>query len=185
MTKARPGRFLADVQDTAEWFDRLAASFGTKAPDKLTSVDRMADHEAHLYGDRSGDGGRSGDISDPTGNAALKPHAKPLTEAAHHLDEIRVRLSRLEALHGAHSPQVAGKVNNEPGCQACARHRNNDNEPVWSPVYRTGTVAGRLEFSMALCRWDYEHVQLHGELAADDIREQWQAGKDPVVRVVA
>lgn len=182
MTVPRPSKFLADLQDASDWLTRLHGFMVTPNADRLTSIDRMAHREADVYPERSDNPGKPSGHGDPTGNAALTPHAHPLTDAAKLLDEIKVRLSKLEALHSFHSPPGTGRVDNEPGCQACAKHRNHDGNPVWSQVWRTGTVAGRLDVSTRLCRWDYEHVMATGELAAEDIREQYLAGKNPVIR---
>jgi len=171
---------LALAQRTQERLDRLVGWLSTPGPDGLTPLDRQAEHEAHIYGDRGESAGRSSGPADPTGSAALRPHPKPLSQTRERFEAMCGELYDLELLAIEHRPpEVTTELawaNEDPGCQPCARLGH------WSPVYRTGTVGGALSFSMRLCRWDYDHVAHTGELAGEAIREQYLAGKTPVVR---
>lgn len=102
-------------------------------------------------------------ISDPTGAAALAPSG-----ARHDLDELTQLVDRLQrtahaavALASNHRTQDPAKLRRnlrhlvaegEPGCELHAR------VGVWVPVYRAGTVAGRLNEKTALCRACYDFV---------------------------
>jgi hypothetical protein len=106
-----------------------------------------------------------------------------LSQTRERLEAVASHLHDLELLAIEHRPPEltddarSDLANlNEPGCQPCARSGS------WSPVYRTGTVGGALEYAQRLCRWDYDHVARTGRLAKAKIREQYLAGKEPVIR---
>lgn len=173
---------LALAQRTQERLDRLVGWLSTPGPDGLTPLDRQAEHEAHVYGDRSESDGRGGGTPDPVGNAALQMHPKPLSQTRERFEAMCGELYDLELIAIEHRPPEPNPKrdltwsNEDPGCQPCARLGH------WSPVYRTGTVGGALSYAMRLCQWDYRHVMATGKLAPEAIRKQYLAGKEPVVR---
>lgn len=109
-----------------------------------------------------GSGIRSG-ISDPTARAALAPSG-----ARHDLDRLHDAIRRAEAAirdaaaiatnHRTQDPATLRRnlrrliADGEPGCELHAR------VGVWVPVYRSGTVAGRLREKTALCRACYDFI---------------------------
>lgn len=117
----------------------------------------------------SGGGGtRSGDVSDPTFNAATgrdpKDHLSELVKsAASHLERSVVEFQGLEANLDAIDRLSDDKdLNPEPGCWAMARIGH------WEPVHRSGDVGGRLKEARPLGRWAYDFVWNEGRLPTPD-----------------
>lgn len=113
----------------------------------------------------SGGGGpRSGDVSDPTFNAATGRDPKDqlaelVQSAATHLEQAVVHVQGLAANLDAIDRLADDKdLNPEPGCWAMARIGH------WEPVHRSGDVGGRLKEARPLGRWAYDFTVNEGRL---------------------
>lgn len=113
-----------------------------------------------------GPGATSNGHSDPTAQVALTPDPARhdldrLTRAINQLATIAHTAATIASNHRTPDPAKLRRnlqtltANGDPGCELHARIG------VWAVVYRTGTVAGRLNEKTKLCRACYDFVGIN------------------------
>lgn len=122
-------------------------------------------------------------ISDPTGEAALRPDkardaetqiARHLTAARRALDQAYAEAARW-TLRDATAYDAGQTSGGEDGCESCARIRGPRTARWWNPLYRTTTLADGAR--IGLCRWCFDWSRRTGSLPPKDQLEAHRDGK--------
>lgn len=183
---------IGTVHDVSALVNRLEKLLGTRDDrDHLTVPERLrASYNGWPAG--SGDGPGSvldeegipmPSVSDPTGEAALRPDkardaetliVKQLNHAKRALDQAIAEATRW-TLRDATTFDADQSSAGEDGCESCARIRGPRTHKWWNPVYRTTLLANGAR--LGLCRWCFDWSRRTGELPPKDTLEAHRDGK--------